>query len=76
MKNSNECPGCRAPQVAGHAQCANCGAEMVEQVPVETTWSREQMSKTVRIYTGVLIGWALIIPFLLPIILKISHDHM
>ena len=38
-------------------------------------WSAEKMPPAAKVYTGVFVVWGLIFPFLLPIILKLSHTY-
>lgn len=49
-------------------RCPNCGGEVQVTLP-----DSDALSTTAKVFTGVFIGWALLFPFLVPIILKLSR---
>jgi hypothetical protein len=50
--------------------CSRCGGQAFSG---QKSGSAGEPSKVVKVYTGVLIAWALIFPFLVPIIIKLSR---
>lgn len=67
------CSECGAAH-AGGRQCMTCGTRN-RPVSNREDWSAEKMSPAARVYTGVFVVWGLVFPFLLPIILKLSHTY-
>ena len=75
MRNSSsyKCSECGSAH-AGGRQCMTCGTYKNPE-STQRDWSAEKMSPAAKVYTGVFVVWGLIFPFLLPIILKLSHIY-
>lgn len=55
----------------GQRSCPRCGAKAHPET-VASKPSKDGPSNVVKIYTAVLSVWGLVLPFLVPIIIKIS----
>lgn len=66
------CPSCGALCELVGEQCQNCGGSISHEA--RPARRQDEVSSTVKVYTGIFVAWALIFPFLLPIILKLSHE--
>jgi hypothetical protein len=58
----------------GERWCPRCGAKGSAE-PVAVTPARERISMAVKVYTGILIVFSLVLPFLMPFIINVSLAH-
>ena len=72
LEKNKECSSCGTLSERNDEQCQICGGSISRDTGPDR--GREGMSTTVKVYTGIFVAWALIFPFLLPIILKLSRD--
>ncbi len=65
-----KCPDCYEIFTEPFPRCPNCGqpVNQPEQAP-------KRKPNVALIYSGILIGWAVLFPFLVPIIIKKSLAH-
>ena len=65
-----QCPECRHLVGAEFRRCPQCGSKIAHQQP-----QKKDKNKVALVYAGILIGWALLFPFLTPIIVHYSLDY-
>lgn len=66
-----QCHECRQPVDTDFRRCPQCGTKLATEQPRK----KKDKNKVALVYASILIGWALLFPFLTPIIVHYSLDY-